>query len=35
MVGEWYADGGRGNLGAISDLTVEGLAQFVLRVLGI
>jgi hypothetical protein len=35
MVGEWYADGGRGNMGAISDLTVEGLAQFVLRVLGI
>lgn len=35
MVGEWYADGGRGNLGAIADISVESLAQFVLKGLGI
>ena len=35
MVGEWYADGSRGNLGAIADISGDGLCQFVLKGLGL
>jgi hypothetical protein len=35
MVGEWFADGGRANLGGISDISAQGMYNFVAQRLGI
>lgn len=35
MVGEWYVDGGRGNLGGISDISAQGMCNFVAQQMGI
>lgn len=35
MVGEWYANGGRGNLGGLTVISGQGMYEFVTRHLGI
>lgn len=35
MVGEWFDNGGRANLGGISDVSAQGMVNFVLNVMGL
>lgn len=35
MVGEWFANGGRGNLGGLTNISGQGMYEFVVRSLGL
>ena len=35
MIGEWFVDGSRSNLGALSDVSSQGMYNFVMRIMGI